>query len=270
LLAQAVPDGIGIGLHAAATLALLDARFDLVEDRTEAKRRKDLEDARISKSQSVTDFISEVANLISRVHELNPGAYPQGQQIIRLCDGLTNGEMELGMLVQGIYAFKASSGNQMTFQMACDFAKEWDASQSGRDRIQRAGMRFAAMSPNESTRCFRCGLVGHKIRDCPNERKNTPVPDGNHVAPVTLDRAESRATRKCTKCGRLGHTVESCWAGNPRRKQAFYERRNSARGGGASRSAGGPGEKYGGGRGRGRIGRSGRDHGPRIRPPDSF
>ncbi len=97
LLAQVAPDQVGMGQHAAATLAQLDARFDLMEDRTEATRGKDLEEAKILKAQSVTDFVSEVTNLFSRVHELNPDAYPPAQQKICLCDGLTNGELELAM-----------------------------------------------------------------------------------------------------------------------------------------------------------------------------
>jgi hypothetical protein len=151
-----------MGQHAVATLVLLDARFDLVENRTEATRRKDMGEAKISKAQSVTDFVSEVTNLISRVHELNAEAYPPAQQIVRLCDGLTNGEVELAMLVQGIYAVKATRGNEMTFVLACDFAKEWDSSQAVRSWMQRSGMRFSVVTSAVAIHCFRCGLEGHK------------------------------------------------------------------------------------------------------------
>ena len=88
-----------------------------------------------------------------------------------------------------------------------------------------------------------------------------PVQRRENAAPVTLD-LTGRPRVQCSKCGKLGHDVAQCWVGDPKMKEAFLERRNAQRGGGAYRSGRGPGQKFGGGRYGGRGGR--------IRSPGSF
>ncbi len=70
LIAQIVPDGVGSSYHARALMTALDTRFDLVQVRTEAERLAEVYAAKLGRNQSITDFVSELMHLITRVHQL--------------------------------------------------------------------------------------------------------------------------------------------------------------------------------------------------------
>jgi hypothetical protein len=58
-------------------------------------------------------LVAELTSLISRVHQINPNALAVDQQIVRLCDGLSNGEPELNALVQSITTMQVFRGKKL-------------------------------------------------------------------------------------------------------------------------------------------------------------
>ena len=81
ILAQMVPDEIGCGLHARPAMALLDARFDRRDVRTLAERLGEVYAAKLAPNISITDFVSELTNLITRVLEINLDSMNMEQQM---------------------------------------------------------------------------------------------------------------------------------------------------------------------------------------------
>lgn len=140
LITQVVPDGVGCSYHARGIMAVLDQRFDLIEVRTEAKRVGEVFACMIQRNQSATDFVSDLTNKINRVGQINPQALDTNQQIVRLCDGLSNGESELHALVQSITTMHLMRGAEMTYQQACRQVLEFDVSVIGRKRMERVGL----------------------------------------------------------------------------------------------------------------------------------
>ena len=166
ILAQMVPDEIGCGLHARPAMALLDARFDRRDVRTLAERLGEVYAAKLAPNISITDFVSELTNLITRVLEINADSLNVEQQIVRLTDGLSNGEPDLGSLVQSITTTHLIRGAEMTFLEACQIALNFDISVLGKARLRRIGLKTSALQ----IKCYNCGKEGHKSRDCKSRR----------------------------------------------------------------------------------------------------
>ena len=227
ILAQMVPDEIGCGLHARPAMALLDARFDRRDVRTLAERLGEVYAAKLALNISITDFVSELTNLITRVLEINADALNVEQQIVRLTDGLSNGEPDLGPLVHSITTTHSIRGAEMTFLEACQIALNFDVSVLGKARLKRIGLKTSALQ----IECYNCGKKGHKSRDCKSRRvkqkkeRDTNVP-ATTVAATTaaIPPAPNKDLPTCGKCGRRGHLDKDCWNGDPAKKKAFYEK----------------------------------------------
>ena len=171
LIAQVEPDGIGCSYHARSLMTALDTRFDLVQVRTEAERLGEVYAARLGRNQSITDFVSHLTNLISRVHQLNPMALGVDQQIIRFCDGLSNGEECLNSLVQSINTMHTLRAGELTVQEVCRHALNFDVSVIGKARMAKSGQKVAALN----IVCYRCGKTGHRKSECKSKKGGIPA-----------------------------------------------------------------------------------------------
>lgn len=68
------------------------------------------------------------------------------------------------------------------------------------------------LSNNSTTKCFRCGLLGHKGYNC-DKKPRKFIPSANKAPPNTTSRTNN-GPPSCTFCKKLGHTEDNCFAKN--------------------------------------------------------
>lgn len=228
-LSQIPRDNIGCGHHAAAALATLAQKFDLVDLRTEANRRIEFYEAKLGRNQSITDFASILRNLRSRLLQLNADAVDEAQAIIRLIDGLmANGEIMVQTLAQGISTAMLLNPN-LTFDAACNMAIGFDNTPVGRERLRGGGHVMALQ-------CHNCQNMGHISRDCPAPHKRSAkkvAALNSHYGPVDSVGAAGTTQRGsgviCSHCHREGHEEPNCFIAHPEKKDQWRKARSAKR-----------------------------------------
>ena len=245
-MAQIQPDDVGCGHHAAILLREMTDIFDHRDIRTGGNRRDQYKAEKLGRNQTLKEFVTVFENALARVFEVNPTALTVAETIADFSDAISNGEVALQSLVQGISNLQSTqdmAGIQMTLQDAMKLAKDFDSSWSGRERIKLMGRSASAVvAVAAEVKCYNCGNTGHYQNRCPAGRK-TPT--------------------ECNFCHRSGHTERECRQKNPELMQKFLKERSQSnrRSGGAHKAQ----HRAGGGKPRFDYPRGG--GGKPIKPP---